>query len=145
MGLFMALFAAFVIVESIRMPQRGHLGMLMSPGFVPFCTGVVLLFLSMVINVRAVSHGAMRHIGELIRVIAKDEESRRLLWILGFISLYILVLINLLSFPAATFLFHVLIFIYLKVGNWLKILFYAALAAMLVAVALPMLFEMPVP
>ena len=145
LGLFMALFAVFVIVESVRMPQRGHLGMLMSPGFVPFCTGVVLLFLSMVINVRAVSRGAFRHIGELIGIMAKDEESRRFLWILGFLILYILVLINLMPFIAATFLFHALIFIYLKIGGWFKIIFYASLASVLVAVALPRLFEMPVP
>lgn len=145
LSLFMALFAVFVIIESIRMPQRGHLGMLMSPGFVPFCTGVVLLFLSMVINVRAVSRGALRHIGRLMRTIARDEESLRFLWILGFMTLYIVVLIRLLPFIVATLIFLVLIFIYLRVGSWLKILFYAALGAALVAVALPKLFEMPVP
>lgn len=145
LGLFMTVFAVFVIVESIRMPQRGHLGMLMSPGFVPFCTGVVLLFLSMVINVRAVSHGAVRHMGKMTRMIAKDEENRRLIWILGFITLYILVLINTMPFLAATFLFHALIFYYLKIGGLFKIIFYASVAAALVALALPMLFEMPVP
>ena len=145
LGLFMTLFAVFVIIESVRMPQRGHLGMLMSPGFVPFCTGVVLLILSMVINVRAASRGALRSIGEMTGILIKDEESRRFLWILGFLILYIVVLINLMQFIAATFLFHALIFIYLRIGGWFKIIFYASLAAVLVAVVLPMLFEMPVP
>jgi hypothetical protein len=145
LSLFMTLFAVFVIIESIRMPRRGHLGILMSPGFVPFCTGIVLFFLCMILNVRAVSRGALRNIRIIAGIISRDEESLRFLWILGFLTLYIVVLINLVPFVAATFLFHALVFFYLRIGGWFKIIFYASFAAVLVAVLLPMFFEMPVP
>ena len=57
LGLFVSFFSLFVIVESLRMPQRGHLGIMMSPGFVPLFTGIVLFLLSLVINLRALRGG----------------------------------------------------------------------------------------
>jgi hypothetical protein len=82
LGLFVSFFSLFVIVESLRMPQRGHLGIMMSPGFVPLFTGIVLFLLSMVINVRALRGGAHQYIGSLLRSIRNEEEIRRFLWIL---------------------------------------------------------------
>ncbi|UCD79828.1 MAG: tripartite tricarboxylate transporter TctB family protein [Desulfobacterales bacterium] len=145
LGVCVSFFALFVIVESVRMPQRGHLGIMMSPGFVPLFTGIVLLFLSLVINVRALRAGGHKHIGALCKSIRDDEELRRFLWILGFMVLYIVGLIGVVPFLAATLIYHVLIFYYLRIGGPLKIVIYTLIATGLVAVFLPRVFDMPVP
>lgn len=145
LGLFVSFFSLFVIVESLRMPQRGHLGIMMSPGFVPLFTGIVLFLLSMVINVRALRGGGHQYVGSLLRSIRNEEEIRRFLWILGFMTLYIVGLIGYLPFSAATLIYHALIFYYLKIGGPLKIVIYTLIATVLVAVFLPRVFDMPVP
>lgn len=145
LGLCISFFALFVIVESVRMPQKGHLGIMMSPGFVPLFTGIVLLFLSLVINVRALRDGGLGHIGALCRSIRDEEELRRFLWIFGFMVLYIVGLIGHVPFLVATLIYHVLIFYYLRIGSPFKIVIYTLIATGLVAFFLPRVFDMPVP
>ena len=145
LGLFVSFFSLFVIVESLRMPQRGHLGIMMSPGFVPLFTGIVLFLLSIVINVRALRGGGHQYVGSLLQSIRKEEEIRRFLWILGFMTLYIVGLIGYMPFIAATLIYHGLIFFYLKIGGPVKIVIYTLIATVLVAVFLPRVFEMPLP
>ena len=145
LGLFVSSFSLFVIVESLRMPQRGHLGIMMSPGFVPLFTGIVLFLLSLVINVRALRGGGLQYVGVLLQSIRKEEENRRFLWILGFVTLYIVGLIGYVPFILATLIYHALIFFYLKIGGPLKIVIYTLIATALVAVFLPRVFDMPVP
>ena len=145
LGLFVSFFSLFVIVESLRMPQRGHLGIMMSPGFVPLFTGIVLFLLSMVINVRALRGGGHQYVGSLLQSIRKEEEIRRFLWILGIMTLYIVGLIGYMPFIAATLIYHALIFFYLKIGGPVKIVIYTLIATVLVAVFLPRVFEMPLP
>jgi hypothetical protein len=145
LGVFVSCFSLFVIVESLRMPQRGHLGIMMSPGFVPLFTGIILFLLSLVINLRALRGGGLQSVGSLLRSIRNEEEIRRFLWILGFITLYIVGLIGYMPFVAATLIYHVLIFFYLKIGGPVKIVIYTLIATALVAVFLPRVFDMPVP
>jgi hypothetical protein len=145
LGLFVSLFSLFVIVESLRMPQRGHLGIMMSPGFVPLFTGIVLFLLSIVINIRALRGGGHQYVGSLLRSIPNEEEVRRFLWILGFMTLYVVGLIGYMPFIAATLIYHALIFFYLKIGGPVKIVIYTLIATVLVAVFLPRIFEMPLP
>jgi hypothetical protein len=118
---------------------------MMSPGFVPLFTGIVLLFLSLVINVRALRGGGLEYIGALLKNIREDEEIRRFLWILGFMVLYIVGLIGNVSFLLATFIYHALIFYYLKIGSPLKTIVCTLIATGLVALFLPRVFDMPVP
>ena len=145
LGLFVSVFSLFVIVESLRMPQRGHLGIMMSPGFVPLFTGIVLLLLSLVINIRALKGGGLQYVGSLLQSIRNEEEIRRFLWILGFMTLYIVGFIGYMPFIVATFIYHGLIFFYLKIGGPVKILIYTLIATALVALFLPSVFNMPVP
>ena len=145
LGLFVSFFSLFVILESLRMPQRGHLGIMMSPGFVPLFTGIVLFLLSLVINVRALRGGGLQYVGVLLQSIRREEEIRRFLWILGFVTLYIVGLIGYIPFILATLIYHALIFFYLKIGGLVKIVIYTLIATALVAVFLPKVFNMPVP
>ena len=145
LGLFVSFFSLFVIEESLRMPQRGHLGIMMSPGVVPLFTGIVLFLLSLVINVRALRGGGHHYVGSLLRSLRNAEEFRRFLWILGFMTLYIVGLIGHVSFIVATLIYHAMIFFYLRIGGPLKIVIYTLIATALVAVFLPRVFDMPVP
>ena len=145
LGVAINLFAIFVIVESLRMPPRGHLGLVCYPGFVPFLTGTMLFLLSLGHNIVALRNGAHRHLRQWLKTTFEDDEIRRFLVILGSMVLYIVVLLGRVPFVAATLVFHTLIFIYLKVGHPVKIGFYALLATALVSILLPRLFEMPVP
>lgn len=139
------LFAVFVIVESIRMPIRGHLGVIMSPGFVPLFTGIMLLFLSSILVHRSIRRGGPAHVGEFFAEAHKDEENRRFLIIVLILCVYIVGLLGNVNFILATLVFHLLIFLYLKAGSLLKIILYAALGTFLVSVFLPFVFEMPMP
>jgi len=142
---FILLFAVFVIVESLRMPIRGHLGVIMSPGFVPIFTGLMLLFLSALLVHRAIRRQGPAYLGEFLAEALTDEENRRFLYIVLIMCIYIVGLLGNVNFILATFIFHALIFAYLKVGGPLKIGFYAALGTVLVSVFLPFVFEMPMP
>ncbi len=145
LGMCVSLFALVGIVKSLRMPQKGHLGIILSPGFVPLFTGIVRLFLSMIINVRALRGGGLKYVAALCRATRDEEEIRRFLWILGFMVLYIVGLIGHLPFTVATLIYHLLIFYYLKIGGPLKIAVYTLIATGLVALFLPRIFDMPVP
>ena len=94
LGVFITLFAVFIIEESLRMPRRGHLGIMMSPGFVPLFSGCVLLALSLVLNVNAVRKGALTCLAELLSRIAENEENRRFVIILGCMGIYIILLVG---------------------------------------------------
>ncbi len=145
LGIIITLFAVFVIVESLRMPHRGHLGLLVTPGFSPFFTGAVLLFLSLILDLRALRRRGHIQLGSWLKAAVGEEENRRFLVILAAVSLYVVVLLGRVPFIAATLVFHALIFVYLKIGKPVKIIAYTLLATGLVSLLLPKLFEMPVP
>jgi len=145
LSILITLFAVFVIVESLRMPHRGHLGLLVTPGFSPFFTGVALLLLSLILDVRAMRRKGHIHLASWLKEAVSEEENRRFLVLLAATSLYAVILLGRVPFVAATLVFHALIFSYLKIGKPIKIIAYALLATGLVSLLLPKLFEMPVP
>ena len=143
-GLFVTGFALFVLIESIRMPHRAQT-FVMDPGFVPFITGGALLILGVILDIRALKAGGAGQVGNLLRMIKSEEESRRFLWITGLVTVYIVGLCGRVSFVLATFIFLFGIFIYLKIGPWWKIGLFTVLCTALVSVILPELFGMPLP
>ncbi len=143
-GFFVTGFALFVIIESIRMPHRAQV-FVMDPGFVPLITGVALLILGLILDVRAIRAGGGGKIGALVHMIKTEEESRRFLWILGLVCVYIVGLTGRVPFTLATLVFMLSIFIYLKIGPWWKIGLYTVICTALVSVILPELFGMPLP
>ena len=145
LGLLLTAFALFVIIEAWRMPQRGNMGFLMSPGFVPFLTGIALLCLCMGLTAGAVVKGGMKQSRLWLRLCLTDKENRRFLIICAFTGLYVVGLLGRVPFSLATLVFHALIFYYLRVGSIKKIALYALLATIFVAYVLPGLFEMPLP
>ena len=145
LGLLLISFSIFVIVEAVRMPQRGMEGFLMSPGFVPLLTGSVLLFLSIIFTLSTIQKDEFRQLKNWLRESVVDYESRKCLVIMALMGFYVIGLLDRIPFVVATLIFHILIFSYLKVGDPKKIVFYALFAAFFIGFFLPWLFEMPLP
>lgn len=145
LGLILTAFSIFVIVESAHMPQRGTLGIFMSPGFVPLITGSILLFLSLLFTISAFLKGGYRNLGQWFLNNIAGEENKRFLVILSLMGFYAIGLVGHIPFIGATLIFHFLIFWYLKVGGMVKIVAYSLLVTFLVAFLLPTLFNMPLP
>jgi hypothetical protein len=145
LGLVLLCFSIFVIIESIQMPLRGNSGFVMSPGFVPFLLGVALFLLSGGHTINAWSKGGSLHLWQWLRNSVNDNENKRFFSLLVTIMIYIIVLLGRVHFSIATFLFHLSIFYYLKVGTVMMIIFYTVIATVLVAFVLPTFFEMPLP
>ncbi|SFM46620.1 hypothetical protein [Thermodesulforhabdus norvegica] len=148
LGLFIWMFSLFVIEESLRMPARGHLGILCYPGFVPFFSGLMIFLLSSWQIARSY-RGALRAGGlafaEWIRDVRLSLENRRFLAVLFIMCLYVIVFLGRIPFIVATFLYHLAIFSYLRIGRPPAVFFWSVGATLLVAVVLPYFFDMPVP
>ena len=67
-GLFVTGFALFVIIESLCMPHRAK-AFIMDPGFVPLISGIALLTLVCILDVRALRSGGAGHVRDLIHMI----------------------------------------------------------------------------
>ncbi len=143
-GSILALVSLFVVVESVRMPIRGPLGLATSPGFVPLLLGGASLVLCLVLVAVNMRRGGHRGVGAWLAAVGRQEESTRLLVLIVLLSAYVLAL-GWIPFTVATFLFLVVTFAYLRAAAWWLNPIIAALAAGLVAWLLPLLFEMPVP
>ena len=145
LGFALIVFSIFIIVEAIRMPRLGHWGFMMSPGFVPLLSGVVLLLLSIVLIAGAISRGGYRQIHAWLQLTISAAENRRFLVILVLMGFYVFGLLGRVQFVIATLIYLGAIFTYLKVGGRVKIAVYALLATLLSAFLLPLFFEMPLP
>lgn len=145
LGLTLMVFSLFVIVESAHMPQRGTLGIMMSPGFVPLITGSILFFLSAVLTIGAILKGGYRQLGQWFLNSMAAEENKRFLVLMALMGFYALGLVGHIPFIMATLIFHFLIFWYLKVGGVVKIVAYSLFVTFFVAFLLPTLFNMPLP
>ncbi len=135
--------AAFVLVESLRMPIRGLI--ITAPGLLPTALGVILLLLSAMLLVSAVKKRGPAFVKAWIAVTLKDVESRRWLAIVLLTGAYILS-IGRISFPLATFAYLITIFLYLKIARryWYAI-FIAVAATILTSFITPLVFGISMP
>lgn len=143
-SILLVAIAIFVVVESLRMPQRGPIPFVVSPGFPPFLLGLTLLLLSLRIFFDTTKEGGYRQIRTWFWESLKNEESRRLLSIVLLTGAYTL-LLGRVPFLVATLAYFSSIFIYLRVGGPVYIAVYALGFSVFVAYVLPRLFEMPLP
>jgi len=134
----------FVALESLRMPQRGPIPFVTSPGFFPFLLGVVLLLLSLFVLFDTTRGGGYRQLRVWIRDILKSQKFRRLFSIVLLTGGYVL-LLGKVPFAVATMAYFFGIFTYLRVGGPIYIAIYSLGFSLFVAYVLPKLFEMPLP
>lgn len=144
-GILLIAVAAFVIIEALRMPRREAEGFMMSPGFVPLLAGSALLMLSLSLAARGFGKKGDRRVGQWLRECIDIRANRRFLVLLVIMGLYTIVLVGRIPFFAATLIFHLLIFRYLKIGSPFKIALFSLLAALFVAVLLPAAVGMQLP
>lgn len=118
---------------------------MMSPGIVPLISGAVLALLGLIYGGKAMYAGAWRGWHAWGKGLSSDPEMHRLVILVGIVALYAVGLVGRVNFLLATFLFHALVFAYLRIGGWVKWGGYSVGATLLVAVLLPKLFDMPLP
>ena len=119
----LALLSAAVIVSAIRMPRPEGWGE--APGLFPLICGVGLLGMALVLTVAAWRRVAVEE--ETTDGGARSEESepldlRRVLLVGGSVLVYVLVLIPLLSYTLATFIYLIAVIWYFWRGKLLWIL-----------------------
>lgn len=144
-GAAFVLFGGFVVFESLRMPYWEKDTFMMSPGIVPLISGAVLALLGLIYGGKAMYAGAWRGWHAWGKGLSSDPEMHRLVILVGIVALYAVGLVGRVNFLLATFLFHALVFAYLRIGGWVKWGGYSVGATLLVAVLLPKLFDMPLP
>jgi len=146
---FLALGAA-TAAESWRMPRFAQLEVnpWSVPGLVPGLIGVVLLLLGAVLMLRAVREGALRPGAGLAGELGFDAERRRRTLLALLLTLgYAVGLVGRLPFRTATFLFVFAFVALFRIerdmarGLLLRELAFAALEALLVALAVGFVFE----
>ncbi|MDR5694514.1 MAG: tripartite tricarboxylate transporter TctB family protein [Armatimonadota bacterium] len=143
-GIVLVGFSIFVIVESLRMPQRGPIPYVLSPGFLPLLLGFILFLLSTFVLSEGIRGGGHRKLGMWLGDISKHEEFWRWLIILLMTGGYTFVL-GKIPFWMATVAYFLAIFIYLRIGGPARIAMYALGFSLFVSYVLPKLFEMPLP
>ena len=143
-GILLLAFSIFVIFESWRMPWEKS-SYLISPGFVPMLTGVCLLVASILLTTTACKQGGGRNWKTWLSNQCSDEENKRFLMILSLVAFLVVGLVGRVPFVLAMFIFHVLIFSYLRVGSFWKIAISSIGATILVAILMPKTFDMPLP
>lgn len=141
--LFIA-YAVFMFVGAYHFPSRARMGMLTSAKFTPMLlsTLVVILCVVMVIRTR-VKFGRLSISGWFHGVMA-DERMRRSYVLMVMIGVYIL-LIGIIPFFIINLVFFLVIYFYLKIGTWKRIVLYSVISSAVVSYLVPYVFNLPVP
>ena len=105
LGSVLVLMSGAVILRSLRMPRPEGWGQ--APGLFPLICGVILLFMGMSLTVSAIKRrGLEAQLSKEAASNGKDSlEIMRTLIVLGGILIYVLVLIPLLHYSIATFIY----------------------------------------
>lgn len=157
-ALVLIVFGTLVGVESLRMPRYEHLGVnpYTVPGLVPGLLGAVLVLFGLLLLIRSSREGGWRLDGEgSVWAVLKSESARRALVTLALTLGYGALLVGLLPFGLATFLF---VFVFIALFDWRKAaplgqkavrvgiaLLHAALVAIIVTTVFERLFLVRLP
>jgi hypothetical protein len=122
LGCSLTLASLWAVIESIRMPRPEGWGQ--APGLFPAVCGAALLAMGVFLTATAIARrqpGAPRAPagGEAD---AESPELRRILLVMGSVLVYVLVLIPLLHYTVASFVYLVAVIWYFWRGNFLLIL-----------------------
>jgi hypothetical protein len=119
-SLLLITLGVVVVVESLRMPRYAHLGVnpYTVPGLVPGLLGAVLVFFGILLLVRSSREegwrpGGMGGVASALR----SESARRALITLALTLGYGAILVGLLPFWLATFIF---VFVFIALFDWRK-------------------------
>lgn len=143
-SLILLALSVFVVIESLRMPEKGKWGFFMGPGFLPLILAIALLCLTLSLLISSIAGRGPSGIRPLFRKIRGGLESHRFLIIAGWTAIYV-TLIGTIPFLFINFIYFFGIFFYLKVGRLWKVIILSFGSSFLVGYAVPWIFDMPIP
>lgn len=141
--------SVYVLIESYKIYVRSGKILYLSPGLIPLMLGGFLLILSAVLLAVSLKEGgAAARAAEVKlwwRVMIKDKNSMRMLIGLVLMGLYTFVMLGMLPFWLATFLFMLLLMYFLEAGSIIKIVIISVLVTGLVIFLFQVCFRVPLP
>jgi hypothetical protein len=143
-SLILLAVSVFVVIESLRMPEKGKWGFFMGPGFFPLILAFALLCLTLSLLISSVTAKGPSGIRPLFQGVKVSLESRRFSIIAGWTAIYV-ALIGSIPFLFINFIYFFGIFFYLKVGRLWKVIVLSFGSSFLVGYAVPWIFDMPIP
>ncbi len=143
-GIFLLALSIFVVIESLRMPEKGRWGFFMGPGFLPLILSIILFLLSLSMLISSFAQKGPSGIKSLFQRLKGSVEFRRLLIIAGWTCIYV-ALIGTLPFIMVNFIYFLGIFLYLNIGKIWKIILLSLGSSLLVGYLTPRIFDMPLP
>jgi hypothetical protein len=143
-SLILLAVSVFVVIESLRMPEKGKWGFFMGPGFFPLILAFALLCLTLFLLISSITAKGPSGVKPLFQRLKGGLESRRFLIIAGWTAIYV-ALIGTIPFLFINFIYFFGIFFYLKVGRLWKVIILSLGSSLLVGYITPWIFDMPLP
>lgn len=148
-SIVMLVLAVYVLVESYKIYMKAGKLMYLSPGLIPMMLGAILLVLSVVLLASSLKEGgAGARIGEFkawAKEMKEDKNTMRMFIGVVLMGLYTFVMLGMLPFWLATFLFMLLLMYFLEAGSLVKIVLISVLVTGLVIFLFQVCFRVPLP
>ncbi len=139
----------FVLFESWRIYQKAGKLLYLSPALIPLMLGGILLLLSLVLLLESLKDGGagarVEEMKAVFRDLKKDPNSFRMLVGVVLMGVYTFVLLGLLPFWLATFLFMLLLMYFLEAGSLVQIVSVSVLVTALIIILFQVCFRVPLP
>lgn len=148
-SIVICLVAVYVLFEGYRIYAKAGKLLYLSPGLLPLMLGAILLVLSIVLCLTSIKEGGVgARITELKdwwQVTVKDKNTMRMVIGVVLMGLYTFVMLGMLPFWLATFLFMLLLMYFLEAGSIVKIVLISVLVTGLVILLFQVCFRVPLP
>lgn len=148
-SVIMFLLSLFVILESWKIYGKAGKPMYLSPALIPLMLGVILLFLSITLCITSLKEGGVSaritEWKEVWKELKEDPNTVRMLVGVVLMGLYTFVLLGMLPFWLATFLFMLLLMYFLEAGSIVQIVSISILVTGLIIFLFQVCFRVPLP
>jgi|GEM_PF-4475315 uncharacterized membrane protein YecN with MAPEG domain len=150
-GAVLFVLALFFLGKSLQMNREAMdvFGSVLytAPGFLPAIVSIILMILGLTLMISAWREGARLSIGDFRAAwgAMKSNTAIRIYGIVAMFGVYIFLLIGLLPFAVATFLYLFGFMLLFKAGHWLKLLFISALSSLAIVYVFQELVNIPLP
>lgn len=143
------LLSVFVLAESRGIYVKAGKTLYLSPALIPLMLGTILLVLSVVLMLESLKEGGIAARAaegkQWMKAIKEDPNSLRMLIGLVLMGIYTFVLLGMLPFWLATFLFMFLLMYFLEAGSLVKIVVISIVVTALIIFLFQVCFRVPLP
>ena len=143
-SLFFLAYASFMFVGALNFTTRAQMGKITSPKFTPILLSTLVVIFSITLIIATLRKHRGISIPGWFREVFTDERMQRSFILVGIMTVYI-VLIGIVDFLIINLLYFLVVYSYLKIGRWTRIIIYSAACTVIVAIIVPYVFNMPTP